>query len=213
MAYALASAARFVETPCQGGTAAKAAAKTRRREAPPDGARRDGATGQSQDRDRHMSDIEELEGRISAALDRIAKGIDGLDSPETAPETDAVSVGDLQRQLDEERLANAQLEERVKRLKARQDTKMAALEGEVAEYRDRLAGMDRDLQRLRQVNAELRNLTGLLRAAATEGVTEAHLINKAMMAELDAVRATQAADAAEIDAVLGELRPIIEEAE
>lgn len=178
-----------------------------------------------------MSDIEELEGRISAALDRIAKGIDGLTPAQAAPETetgtgteagsetgtetgtDAVSAQDLQTQLDEERLANAQLEERVKRLKARQDTKLAALEGEVAEYRDRLAGMDRDLQRLRQVNAELRNLTGQLRAAATEGVAEAHLINKAMMAELDAVRATQAADAAEIDAVLGELRPIIEETE
>ena len=164
-----------------------------------------------------MSDIEELEGRISAALDRIARGIDGLapaqDAPETETGADAVSVQDLQTQLDEERLANAQLEERVKRLKERQDTKLAALEGEVAEYRDRLAGMDRDLQRLRQVNAELRNLTGQLRAAATEGVAEAHLINKAMMAELDAVRATQAADAAEIDAVLGELRPIIEETE
>lgn len=162
-----------------------------------------------------MSDIEELEGRISAALDRIAKGIDGLDAAEAAPgaEADPVRAEDLQRQLEDERLANAQLEERVKKLKERQDTKLSSLEGEVAEYRDRLAGMDRDLQRLRQVNAELRNLTAQLRAAATEGVAEAHLINKAMMAELDAVRATQAADAAEIDAVLGELRPIIEEAE
>jgi hypothetical protein len=35
------------------------------------------------------------------------------------------------------------------------------------------------------------------------------LVNKAMLAELEALRATRAADAAEMDAILQELTPII----
>jgi hypothetical protein len=41
-------------------------------------------------------------------------------------------------------------------------------------------------------------------------VSEPHLVNKAMLAELEALRATRSADAAEMDAILEELTPIIE---
>ncbi|WP_084862259.1 hypothetical protein [Salibaculum halophilum] len=125
-----------------------------------------------------------------------------------APEAD---VEDLRRQLDEERTANAQLEERVKTLKHRQDGKLTELENAVAAGRKRAAKMDRQLQRLRQVNAELRQINDQLRQAVEAGISEPHLVNKAMMAELEALRATREADAAEIDAILGELRPILQQ--
>jgi DNA repair exonuclease SbcCD ATPase subunit len=180
-----------------------------------------------------MSEIAQFETRISAALDRIRAAAasanagpepapapaadgqaDGVADQAATPEADAapeVDVAELRRQLDEERTANAQLEERVKTLKHRQDGKLSELENAVAAGRKRAAKMDRQLQRLRQVNAELRQINDQLRQAIEAGISEPHLVNKAMMAELEALRATRAADAAEMDAIMGELRPILQQ--
>jgi len=128
-------------------------------------------------------------------------------APDTASQD---RIAELSAKLDEEQTANAQLEERVKLLKERQDGKLAELEASVDASRGRAARMDRELQRLRQVNAELRANNTQLREAVASGVSEPHLINKAMMAELDALRATQSADAAEMDAIMDELTPLIE---
>ena len=165
-----------------------------------------------------MSELPQLQSRILAALDRIGSGLDGISqaapAPEAAPAIDTsgleAQVADLTSKLDEEQTANAQLEERVKLLKERQDGKMAELESNVEAGRARASRMDRELQRLRQVNAELRDNNSKLREALTEGVSEPHLVNKAMLAELEALRANRAADAAEMDAILQELTPIIE---
>ncbi len=162
-----------------------------------------------------MSELPQLETRITAALERIRTGLDGLQAaPEPQSGADAsaleAQVGELNTKLDEEQTANAQLEERVKLLKERQDGKLAELESNVDAGRARSARMDRELQRLRQVNAELRDINSKLREAVAEGVSEPHLVNKAMLAELEALRAARAADAAEMDAILEELTPIIE---
>ena len=165
-----------------------------------------------------MSDFPQLETRITTALERIRSGLDGFAAPPVVADAPAAvdtfettaKVAELTAQLDEEKTANAQLEERVKLLKERQDGKMAELESNVDAGRARSSRMDRELQRLRQVNAELRDINGQLREALTEGVSEPHLVNKAMLAELEALRATRSADAAEMDAILEELTPIIE---
>lgn len=168
-----------------------------------------------------MSEFPQLEMRITTALERIKTGLDGLSVPPpliiSQPDSDGVDAGALAAQvaelgakLDEEQTANAQLEERVRLLKDRQDGKLAKLESNVDAGRARSARMDRELQRLRQVNAELRDINVQLREAVSDGVSEPHLVNKAMLAELEALRATRAADAAEMDAILQELTPIIE---
>ena len=144
-----------------------------------------------------MSDIGELEGRISAALDRIRRGVEG--------------GGAMAAAADISDDANAQLEARVATLKDRQDGQISAMNDAVEGYRKTAEQTDRDLQRLRQVNAELRDINDQLRKAASEGVAEPHLINKAMLAELEALRASRAADIAEVDAVLNELKPLISE--
>ena len=160
-----------------------------------------------------MSELTEVEARLVSALDRIRDGVAGLAAP--APKADESQVdpaqlSEMAAKLDEERTANAQLEERVKLLKERQDGKLTELEASVDAARSRAARMDRELQRLRQVNAELRDINGQLRDALSAGVSEPHLVNKAMLAELEALRATRSADAAEMDAILEELTPIIE---
>ena len=67
-----------------------------------------------------MSDIDELQRRITAAMDRVAGGLDQLG---------ANSGGDsaaLEQALEEEKLANAQLAERVRVLNQRQEGELAA---------------------------------------------------------------------------------------
>lgn len=175
-----------------------------------------------------MSDIAQLEQRITSALDRIRRGIENLPAQSVAPSGSEASirptaadappesaatqaqVAELTARLDEEKTANAQLEERVRLLKQRQDGKLAELESNVDAGRTRASRMDRELQRLRQVNAELRDINGQLREAVSAGISEPHLVNKAMLAELEALRATRASDAAEMDMILDELTPILE---
>ena len=56
-----------------------------------------------------MSEIEELHRRITAAMDRIGQGLDGLSGATAGADTDAGSDGSaaLQQALDEENLAHA----------------------------------------------------------------------------------------------------------
>lgn len=163
-----------------------------------------------------MSDIQTLEGRITAALDRIrysagklAAGTE-VAAPPQIDQSDDIDA--LRAQLDEERTANAQLEERVKALKDRQDGNVASMENTLSEKSAALAGIEAEIQRLRASNAELRDLNAQLRSAAADGAASPELINRATLAEVEALQAQRAADVAEIDAILGELKPLIEEA-
>ena len=91
-----------------------------------------------------MSELNALEHRLSQALERIKAGVDGLGSSDVAVASTA-----LEAQLSEERTANAQLEERVKALKERQDNKIAELEARVTSYRKQMSDLDAELQKLR----------------------------------------------------------------
>lgn len=155
-----------------------------------------------------MSDIESLQGRITAALDRIGAGVAQL----SKPADDVQDIAAVQAQLDEERAANAQLAERLKVLKARQDSNIAQLEGRVDSQAAALATLDAELHRLRASNADLREVSETLRKAATEGASSAELINRATIAEVEALAAQRSADVAEMDAIVTQLKPLIEEA-
>jgi chromosome segregation ATPase len=156
-----------------------------------------------------MTDITELQARITAALDRIGSGLESLSRAAAA---DSDEVSGLKEALEEERTANAQLEERVRAIKARQDDTVEKLAAEVDRLRGQLETEETAVARLMRVNAELRRNNAALRGAISEGVAEPHLVNKSMMTELEALRAAQAADRAELDAVLGELGPLMAEA-
>jgi len=154
-----------------------------------------------------MSDIDELQRRITAAMDRVAGGLDQLG---------ANSGGDtaaLEQALEDEKLANAQLSERVRLLKQRQDDELADIKASAAAATAQMAGLDLEVQRVRKANDELRNSNQALRAANEAGVGEPHLINKAMMAELEALRAARAVDVSETNAIIDALTPLIADAE
>ena len=161
-----------------------------------------------------MSDIDAVQGRIMVALDRIGQGLDTLsaDSGEASSE----ETEKLRRDLEDEKLANAQLEERVKALRARLQKAEAASKavagadaGAQDAHAEALRRLDADLQALRHANQQLRDNNAALREANATGVVEPHLINKAMMAELEGLRAVRASDRTEVDAVLAELDRVV----
>ncbi|MCB1328913.1 MAG: hypothetical protein KDK28_05445, partial [Maritimibacter sp.] len=100
-----------------------------------------------------MTEITELQARITAALDRIGAGLEGLGParPDAGEE-----VARLTEALEEERTANAQLEERVRTIKEKQDGTVEVLAGEVERLRALLATEEEAVSRLSRVNADLR---------------------------------------------------------
>ncbi|WP_417724085.1 hypothetical protein [Salipiger sp.] len=198
-----------------------------------------------------MSQIDDLQARISRALDRISQGVERLSvtpppaaaEPEAGPPpepevqelaptpaeeapdappavaADSEETERLRAELDDEKIANAQLEERVKVLRARLDLAEAggggadaALSEQLEAQREAMSAMDGDLQRLRMSNEMLRRTNQELREALEANVGEPHLVNKAMLAELEALRAARAAEATEARAVLTALEPMFREA-
>ncbi|MDA7424446.1 hypothetical protein [Thalassococcus lentus] len=216
-----------------------------------------------------MSQLDDLQGRITQALDRVTRAVDkwepsvssqeleALKSRAAAAEAEAAAataaaaaaadamaeaeaardaapvpdpslaqtsafdvpssggadVEALQLALEDEKLANAQLEERLKALRGRIEEETAGLREQVESQREAMAQLDSDLQRLRTTNESLRQTNADLREANAKGVGEPHLINKAMLTELEALRATRSAEAAEAKLVLGAVEAAISEAD
>lgn len=156
-----------------------------------------------------MSDISELESRITAALDRIAKGLEGA-IPDTSVSDEAeAEVARLTQALDDERVVTAQMEERVKAVKEKLDQKVQDMEETLQEARAAVTAMDTELQQLRDVAEKLRASNIALRDANAAGLADPELINAGLMAELESLRAGRAADAAEMGAVLTQLDTIL----
>jgi len=180
-----------------------------------------------------MSDVSEdmagLEARMTAALARIQAGIEKLpaaafladptigeayDAPPVADAGGSEKVAELEAKLEEERTANAQLEQRVRQIKRRQESRVSELEAEVARVQAQLVDIEKQNAKLRRTGAEMRSaLEDLQTSARDGGGPEARLINRAMMAELEALRAERAADAADIGALISTLEPLLEGAQ
>lgn len=156
-----------------------------------------------------MTDIAEFERRISAALERISQSVNGIEPAAPAPVDDGELV-QLREALEEERTANAQLEERVKAIHEQQENAVGSQNSELAKLKEEASIRDGDIQRLEKVNAQLRANNQALRVANESGVGDPHLINKAMMAELDSLRLSRDSDRAELDVILNELKPLVE---
>ncbi len=150
-----------------------------------------------------MSDISTLESRITAALDRIRRGLD-------AQPSQAAGNPELQAALEQERAQNAELVERVRILKERQDTQVASLTLRAETQSKHLMKLDEELQQLRASNVQLREMNAKLRETVTTGLAP-ELHDAAVTAEIEALSAQRSADAAEVDAILEELKPLIEE--
>lgn len=155
--------------------------------------------------------LAEAERRLAESLDRLEEAAERAAAPRPAPEPDSdpLEVERLKTELQAERDAAAQLDDRVRALKRRQTTHVARLEAELADLRAQLEDHEREVRQLRGVNARLRETCGALRDAMAEGVAEPHLMNHAMTAELEALRAQRQSDRDDLDRLIDEVSPIL----
>lgn len=173
-----------------------------------------------------MQDITELERRIAVALERIGKGVDRIparnaaaaapppppaQAQAAAPASEDVAV--LRAQLEEERTANAQLHERLRAVKDKDLVVQSQLQEKVEKMTRQLDVQGLELQRMRKTAISLREQLRVLREAQAAGLAEPHLVNKAMLAELDALRATRLTEMAELDEIAAALDEHLTEAE
>ncbi|WP_135503300.1 hypothetical protein [Roseovarius aestuariivivens] len=153
-----------------------------------------------------MSEIEEFQRRINAALDRIGTQIEAG----SGGAADPAELNELRQALDDEKLANEQLQERIKALRTKRNALEEKLEAAREAKSAEMTKLDTELQALRRANQQLRDNNKALREANEAGVAEPHLINKSMLAELESLRATRATDRAETEAILAMLSAAIE---
>jgi len=167
-----------------------------------------------------MQDLGELERRIAAALQRIGDGIEAVTAAPPPAEDAAAKddiIADLTAALEAERQANADLRAQLE--EAQSAAPMAVdVPADAADLQARLDRMTAQLdvqglemQRMRKTVVQLReNLRGLRRSQAAN-LADPDQINRAMMAELEAMRVTRLSEVAEMDEILSELTPLITE--
>lgn len=184
-----------------------------------------------------MTELAELERRIVAALGRINAGLDrwqslrpvsedateaeiGADTD--APDTDAAdaalaaelaaardTIARLEAELEGERRSVTQLTDRVRSLKQRESRTEAGLEARIEQLTKQLDVQGLELHRLRKGTIQLREALRVLREASEVGTIDAAMINKAMMAELEALRAARSSETVELDEIIAELTTLI----
>jgi chromosome segregation ATPase len=166
-----------------------------------------------------MDDIVELERRITAALMRIDRGLEQRTSAGAVADAGApvatladgvaeAEIARLNEALDEERMVSAQLNERLRKLRDQGEAQTAPLEAEIARLNRLLDAQGLEMQRLKQTVVSLREQLRALTEAQAEGRVEPHLINKAVLTELEALRSLRAAEAAELEEIIAALDPL-----
>ncbi len=155
-----------------------------------------------------MSNVSDLERRLSRALDRIARSAERIGTTPQAPDN-SLELNDLRTALEAERAKSAQLSERLGAAKQRQESSFSSLERKVARMTEQLDLQSLEMLRLKKANTKLIEANRQLRESHEAQVIEPSTINRSLVAELEALRAERAAEAAEMEDVLGELKPLI----
>ena len=153
-----------------------------------------------------MSDIKDLERRISVAFDRIGQAVDRF-----VPAAPGIDTAALQDALQAEQATNAELTERLRVMTLRGESDAAEATEKVGRLVRALDAQGIELQRLKNTVIQLRESLRALREAQTAGVADPHLLNTAMLVELEALHATRLTEMAQMEEILAELHPLIEE--
>lgn len=175
-----------------------------------------------------MQNIAELERRISAALQRIGDGIEGLAAPSpgavaaaTAEPTadDTATIARLQAELEAERRQTDVLRAQLAAARTSQPAPVtpapvvtdAEAAAQIEKMTKQLDVQGLELHRMRKTVVQLReNLRGM-RRAQTANLADPEQINRAMAAEIEAMRVARLSEVAELDEIMAELNPLIGE--
>ena len=163
------------------------------------------------------ADIAELERRIAHALERMGRAVARL-----APGGSAARMNgqggdaDLAEALEAERaksaLLTAQLALALREPRDRDTPAQGQLEAKVIRMTRQLDVQGLELARMRKTAVQLREHLRVLLDQAAEALVDPSHINRAMAVELDALRATRQTEVAQMDEILAELQPLVEEA-
>jgi len=85
------------------------------------------------------------------------------------------------------------------------------LEERIEQLTARINTQDQQFQLLKEANEQLRESNAILRERNLEMLPDPSAIDQSLKAELDALKAMRAADIEEMDAILDELKPLVEE--
>ena len=159
-----------------------------------------------------MTEISDLEHRINTALERIGAAVEGVTAPRPESENAeaAQELEELRTALEDEKTANTQLEERMRQLRERQDDGLKQLEERVQSLGARAADQEREVARLAALNDQLRSASEKLREAALNGAPGPEPVNATVLAELESLQILYDSQKQELDALLAELRPVVE---
>ena len=160
-----------------------------------------------------MAEFAELEQRLAAALSRIGAGVERLAIPSDAPSAaQAEAIAHLQAALDAERAARVAADEALNDLQSPSPGFGVAVAdtAELDRLTRQLDAQGLDNQRLRSSVAQLREEVRRLREAAEAGTTDAALVNRALQAELEALRAVRASEITEMADILASLGPLVD---
>lgn len=155
-----------------------------------------------------MSDISNLENRISAALDRIAWNIENAPAAPAAAPVQAAPDADLVEELEIERATNAKLVAS----SAQQAAQLERMEVRVGRLTERLEAAATENQRLENVIAELGANNDALRAANSALEPAGTTADAGLAAQLEHLKAARAKDLAELTEIMAEVGPIVAEA-
>ena len=133
---------------------------------------------------------------------------------EAAANTAASDKEALEDELTEAKAANDALKAQLEAAPAAENTPAESADApdvnaELERQNEALVRLDTELQQLRQANEELRASNAALREANAQSLGDAGLINTAMEAEIEGLRAAQASDQAQVNAVLAKLEPLL----
>jgi chromosome segregation ATPase len=157
-----------------------------------------------------MDGIAELEQRIMAALARLDAGLERrVSASSSAAPSPAVmaELDHLREELDEERSANAQMNERLRAQRERTERVVAEMRGEIDRLARQVDEQALAMQRLVASTTQMREDLRRLRAAGPGGA-DAALLGKAADAEAGA--ALRAAEAADLANLVAALTPIVQ---
>ena len=159
-----------------------------------------------------MSDIPDLENRISAALDRIAWSVENMPSTAEAeppaPAAPAAPDPDLLEELEIERETNAKL----LAAKEQQTGQLQRMEVRVARLAERLEAADVENRRLERVIDKLGANNDALRAANANMDPAGPVASEGLDAQLAHLKAARARDLAELSEIMAEVGPALKEA-
>lgn len=124
---------------------------------------------------------------------------------ETAEPVEDGALEALRAELAAEKAQVAALTDRIRTLKGRESRNEAALQARIDQLTKQLDVQGLELHRLRKSMIQLREALRVLREGSDGACVDAAMINKAMLAELEGLRAARSSETVELEEIIAEL--------